>query len=249
MKKFTILIVAIAITAITASTAAAQCQFNAIERAKTMKQNFVRAQAPCIGSTQHPSSDIKTTGDTDACLGVESYENVSAGSSTPYQFRRQGGCKIKAKIDALSDCSTLTDSDGNSLGLSGACTDITFRGKCTQMVLADGVTPAHNITGFQLFTASRASMNDSFSGDLTVFDFPITFKFGTVKNGVMKLKAHTAERLQDSFVTPITESGLPTCTQVELLHLTILDPQGNVFARSGIGTVNEATEGGSSAEW
>lgn len=250
MKKFSIFIAAIAITTVTAGTAAAQCEFNAIERAKTNVQRYVRAQAPCIGSTQNPSSDGTTTGGTDSCSGVEVYENVVAGQATPYQFRRQGGCKTRATIDAVNDCSELTDKNGDNLGLdAGPCVNVKFSGKCTHLVQADGVTPVHNVSGFQLFTVSRASLNDDVGGDMTVFDFPLTWPFETTKNGVMKLRGETVQRLQEGFVTPASESGLPTCTQLELIALSILDPDGNILARNGLGTTNEATEGGSSAEW
>jgi hypothetical protein len=232
-----------------AVNASAQCRFNAIASAKNQVYHFVRTQMPCVGTTQNPLGDLVTSGGNPACRGVQPFERPDYPVATPYQFRRDGGCRIRVKAEISQDCSKLKDSRGDSLFLAAEpCSNFRFVGRCQGLVGADGATLLDFITGFRLFAVLRISFNDGAAGDVTLYDFPIQFPFKTVRKGRMKLRQQTAERLQQGFVTPRVESALPTCTQVEILRMEILDPISGSLAAAGLGTV-AGSEGGSSAQW
>jgi hypothetical protein len=239
MKKFALSLAAVALVGFTAGSASAQCEFNALAKAKGLKSTVVRAFAECP-STQHPTENSTTQSGTAACEPVTPKD--IDGVST-YQFTEKGGCQLSSSGAIEPDCSELTASDGSNLGMpSGPCHVVTLKGKCKGIVGADGVSPISSEDGvWTLATLSRASLNDPVTGDVTVIDFPVTFEFDTPSKGGLKLSGNSAEALA-GLLDPAS-AALPTCTQIEIVRITVKDGTGAPFARLGVGTAAKG-EGG-----
>lgn len=241
MNKFALSLAAVALVGFTASSASAQCDFNALAKSKGIKSTVVRAFAECP-STQHPTENTATIGNTAACEPVTPKDQDSAGLST-YEFGAKGGCSIAATAKIEKDCATLTDSLGAPLGMpAGACTNVSIKGKCKGILKSDGVTPIDSDDGiWTLDTLSRATLDDPAGGDMTVVDFPVGFSFDTPKKGGLKVKGTTAEALT-GLISPIA-AALPTCTQIEIVRVTVVDGSGAAFARLGLGGASKDQAG------
>jgi hypothetical protein len=231
MKKVMLPIAAFALVGLYAGSASAQCDFNATVT-KGIKGSMIRAFAGCP-STENPTINTATgAGGTPACEPVQ-----SAGGST-YVFGAKGTCSVDIKAKVEKDCSALEDASGAPIGLPpGACHVTYVKGKCKGILQADGVTPinANDDGGWSLATLSRATVNDADNGDMTIIDFPVTFLFEDPNNGGLKVDSSSAEALA-SIVGP-SGAALPTCTQIEVLKITLKDPNGDAFAVLGGGTL------------
>jgi hypothetical protein len=108
--------------------------------------------------------------------------------------------------------------------------NLSIKTGCKGVVESDGVTPVSG-PGWALSTVSRATLNDSDNGDMTVIDFPVLIAFPAASKGKFKRKTNTNELLAD-----LGLPALPACTQVEVVSLAVQDPGGNPFAKLGAGT-------------
>jgi hypothetical protein len=234
MKKVMLPIAAIALVGLYASSASAQCEFNALAKTKGIKGSMIRAFAGCP-STEYPTINTSTgAGGTPACTSMDGV--VPAGGST-YVFGEKGSCSVDIKAKVEKDCSQLEDASGTVIGLPpGACHVTYVKGNCKGIMQADTFTPinANDDAGWSLATLSRATVNDADNGDMTIIDFPVTFLFGDPKNGGIKVDSSSAEALA-SIVGP-SGAALPPCTQIEVLKITLKDPNGDPFAVLGGGT-------------
>jgi hypothetical protein len=235
MKKVSLSLAAIALVGFCASTASAQCAFNAV-KAKGVKGSFVRNFAPCPG-TEHPAPNAETEGDTDACTPVTPKE--VDGEATAYTFGPKGSCTVQTQAKLVSACEEVEGSDGSPLGLEPGPCHITYvKGKCKDIVDGSAVAIDGDDAGWGFATLSRASLDDETNGDMTVIDFPVTFAFGTPSNGGMKINSNSAEQL--SPLVGANNAELPTCTSIEIVDVTIKDPLGLPFAKLGGATIPDA---------
>jgi hypothetical protein len=218
MRKLTIL-AAVAFVGVGAINASAQCDFNSSPKAKGTKTSLIRAVAACPSAT-FPTFNSSTGGGTPTC-------------SPPYQMSTyqydvaKGSCSLQTKAGAEDPCKF------NSV--TRACMNLTISVKCKGIVRSDGVTPisAPDDTGWILQTLSRATLDDEDNGDMTVLNFPVPIAmtepskggFSTVDN------SDTNHILQD-----LGLASLPRCTQVEIVSLTLKDPNNASFAVIGAGT-------------
>ena len=199
-----------------ASTASAQCAFDAPGKAKGFKSDMVRAMAPCPGVTHAAPNTSSGTAGTPACAPVV---EMSAWSFDP-----KGKCSVKTKQALESPCGTNPQQD---------CSNLTISAKCGGILGVDGITPDSS-AGWALRTFARASFNDIANGDMTVIDFPASFSFPEpAKKGKIKLKSDTNTLLGDLFGAG---SELPGCTSIELISVKLADPAGNLFANLGSST-------------
>lgn len=239
MNKLTLTIAATALVGLYAGTASAACSYNTPFKAKGVKADFVRAYAPCP-STENPTSNTQTEGGTEACTPVTPREVDGVG--TLYSFGPKGACKGSTSAKLVSDCSTVKGSDGIELGLQPGPCHITFvKAQCKGILGTDGITLIGELdTGWSFSTLSRATLTDDTNGDMTVIDFPVTFLFGTPKNGSIKLKSNSAEALAP--LVGVNNADLPDCTQLEVVDIVIKapgTPDALPFARMGGATVAE----------
>jgi len=235
MKKVMLPIAAIALVGLYASSASAQCEFNALGKAKGLKGSMIRAFASCP-STEYGGINTATgAGGTPACTSPSGV--LPAGGST-YVFGEKCSCSVQTQAKVEKDCALLEDASGAPLGLPpGACHVTYVKGKCKGIMQADGVTPinANDDAGWSLATLSRATVNDADNGDMTIIDFPVTFLFEDPNNGGVAVDSSSAEAL--SAIVGPSGAALPTCTQIEVVKITMKDPNGDPFAVLGGGTL------------
>lgn len=235
MKKAILALSAIAFVAAYAGSASAQvphCDFDGLAKAKGIKSSMVRLYAGCP-STEHPTINSQTGGSTPSCQPVMPKEQDDIASG--YLFDPvKGGCDVQTKGKIEADCAELTDANGDPLGVpSGPCHVTYVKSKCKGILQADGVTPinANEDAGWSLATLTRTTYNDATNGDMTVIDFPVTFSYQDPDNGKMKLDSNSAQALAE-FVGPAS-AGLPTCSTLQTIKITIKDPAGLPFATMG----------------
>lgn len=218
-------------------SAVAQCDFNAVAKARGMTTSLVRSFTGC-SSTPHGGVynviDTQTAGGVPACGSVEPIR--IGGDATPYMFEpRSGKCNVQTKAKIEKDCAVLEDAGGDPLGLpAGPCHVTYVKARCQGIVKDDGLTPINALedAGWSLSALSRLSINDATSGDITVIDLPLTFMFGAPANGQIKLDSSSAEALATMLVD-ISDAALPTCTSLGISNLAVKDPDGLRFAVMG----------------
>lgn len=237
MKKVILTLSAVALVGAYASAASAQCDFNAISKAKGLKGSMIRAFAGCP-STEHPAANTVTGGGVPGCTPVVPKGGAVNGSH--YMFDPgKGSCSVQTQSKITPDCSQITDDNGDPLGLPvGPCHVTYVKGKCSGILQADGLTPinASDDAGWKLATLTRATLDDSTNGDMTVLDFPVSFPFDDPSNGKISVSGNSAEALSQ-IVSP-TSAALPTCTQLEIVNVWVRDSSSNhaIFASLGSGT-------------
>jgi hypothetical protein len=199
----------------TASTASAQCDFNAAGKAKGLKSDMTRAYVPCGSSVTFSVPNTTANSGTPSCFPPTTYSN--------FEFNEKGKCSVKSKAKAEEPCKT---------GTLGTCSNVTLQAKCSGITNPGGATPISG-TGWTLATVSRATTDDKLRGDITIIDFPATFKFPAASKGKLKLKEDT-----HSLLTLLFGEGneLSVCTSLETLQVRIVDPGGNPFANLGTAT-------------
>jgi hypothetical protein len=87
--------------------------------------------------------------------------------------------------------------------------------------------PAGPSTGF-LATVARATFDDRAGGDMTVDDFPANFPL-LIADGKINVKTSA-----DVLLNGISQPGLPHCSNIETVSITVLDENGNTFANVGV---------------
>ena len=230
MKKVTLTVAAVALAGFCASNAsAANCAFNSAP-AKGVKGSMVRNYASCPG-TEHPTANTETEGGTDACTPVT--PATAGGDGTLYTYGPKGKCSVQTSAKLVKDCGALEDANGNSLGLQAGPCHVTFvKSKCSGLLGTDGLSPiGSGDDGWSLATLSRATLADNTNGDMTVIDFPVTFLYSTPDNGNMAINSSSAEALIP--LVGANNADLPTCTQIEVVDVTIKDPANLPFAKLG----------------
>lgn len=226
-----------------AAAATAGCDFNVVE-ARGVRADMVRAFQPCPGTETPPGfSRTVAEGGVPACAPVLPARTWScwgqAGGchwddeGSRYSFSAKGRCAVSAKGIVVADCSTLKGRDGAPLNLdANPCHVTTVSGKCRGVLSMDGVTPVNaSDDGFVLWTLTRASLEDRSGGDMTVVDFPVTFRFDAPKNGMLQLRGNSAEALVPLIGS--TNADIPPCANLEFVSFQIRDPYGAVFAVPG----------------
>jgi hypothetical protein len=231
MKKVTLTVAAIALAGFYASNAsAANCAFNSAP-ARGVKGSMVRNYAPCPG-TEHPTANTETEGGTDACTPVTPAE--VDGDGTAYVYGPKGKCSVSTSAKLVKACEDLEDSGGNNLGLQAGPCHVTFvKSKCSGIVTSsvDPTPIGSGDDGWSLATLSRATLADNTNGDMTVIDFPVTFAYSVPDNGKIAVDSSSAEALIP--LVGANNADLPTCTQIEVVDVTIKAPGALPFAKLG----------------
>ncbi len=205
---------AVLVVGISASVAMAQCAFEHPKKAGKFQSNFVQAFVSC-GNAGGNSPNATTEGGVPTCKPPETYSEQAGNTATGWQWdelKGQGQVQFKAKKVAKDPAITPANS-----------TDLDVKVKLKGVV--DAVGPA-NGTG-ALATSARATFNDRVGGDMTVTDFPANFPL-TVADGKANLKTSA-----DALLNGITQPGLPDCTSIETVSITITDINGDTFANTG----------------
>lgn len=239
MKTASLSFAAIALLAVSATSADAQCAFDTGLASTSFASSMVRSYAACP-STETPVANTNTRGGRQACSPVLPLE--SAGDSTVYRFAgNNSGCKVTINAYKRTNCATNYSSwfGGANLGLpTGPCQATRVRLACRGIVEGDGITPINTIDqGFSLSLLLQLSVNDQAGGDMTALDVPIS-----VVLPIAPLPGRlTLNTSLQALLVPIPGFGtsgaaLPTCTTIRLVEVRIADPFGLPFAEVGVST-------------
>lgn len=229
------LFVLFALFTLTPGQAGAQCEFNAVANAKGLKASLTRGFAGCPSTSQHERENSNTQAGIAACAPVLPLED--GFGQTGYQFADTASCSIGITARIAGDCSALSASVA-----SQACFAMSVKGKCKGILRNDADTPIDAADGiWSLALLVRTSTNDPLSGDVTLIDLPIIFESEAPKGGSLKFKGNSVEALNDQYGALL--AALPTCTQMEIVRVTLRDGSNRPFARLGVGSAAAAEAG------
>ena len=209
---------AVLVVGFAASSAFAQCAFEHPKKAKKFQGEFVQAFVSC-GNAGGNSPNTTTEGNVPTCKPPETYNEQAGSPPTGWQWdeeKGQGQVQLKAsKVPPV-----------NILNPPGDTTDIAVKCKLKGVVYAGNV-PAGPATGF-LATVARATFDDRAGGDMTVVDFPANFPL-PISDGKVNVKTSA-----DVLLNGISQPGLPHCSSIETVSVTVTDENGNTFANVGL---------------
>jgi len=259
MKKAIVSVSVLALLVSCASAASAQCRFNATAKAKGMKASLVRMYAKCYTEAPEPGYGEyglgvnTTTGGGRAACGPPEPARLSDHSTcppfpvpwgcddawwmapSPYHFDPvTGGGDVALRSVVEPDCSRLDDADGKPLGLpAGPCHVTYVKATCRGILDSNGLPiTSSDHDEWDLSLLVRMSFDDGANGDMTIIDFPVTFLFEPPDHGRIHLESNTARALA-SILVDTSSAALPTCTNFQILKLTVKDPEGLPFATLG----------------
>lgn len=211
MKKLLISTAVLATVAFLAGSANAQCDFDDAAKAKGMKTSMVRSYVGCSGSITYAAPNSQTGTGVPTCAPPLPH--------SPFVFdNKKGSCSFQTKGKIEAPCKNGSGDD---------CYNLQIKAKCTGINDPDTVTPIES-GGWSLSTVTRATLDDSGNGDMTVINFPIQVAFQQASKGKIQLKTDSNEILDG-----LGLAALPPCATVELLTLKIKDPAGDPFATIG----------------
>jgi hypothetical protein len=205
---------AVLVVGISASSALAQCAFEHPKKAGKFQSNFVQAFVSC-GNAGGNSPNSTTEGGVPSCKPPETFSAQSGNTATGWQWDElKGQGQVQFKAQKVSKDPAVTPPNSTDLSVN-----VKLKG------ILSGPGPA-NGTG-ALSTTARATFNDRMNGDMTVVDFPANFPIQVV-DGKAKLKTSA-----DALLNGISQPGLPDCTSIETVSITITDQNGDTFANTG----------------
>ena len=205
---------AVLVVGISASSALAQCSFEHPKKAGKFQSNFVQAFVSC-GNPGGNSPNTTTEGGVPTCKPPETFSTQAGNGATGWtwdELKAQGS--VLFKVQKFAKTPGVTPPGSTDLAVK-----VKFKG-----VLSAGA-PA-NGGGF-LATSARATFNDRMGGDMTVVDFPANFPL-TMAEGKCTVKTSA-----DVLLNGISQPGLPNCTSIETVSITVLDTNGDTFANTG----------------
>jgi hypothetical protein len=213
------------VVGLSASSANAQCAFNHPKRARTFKSSFVSAFVSCDNPGGSTDNTTAGGGAVPACKPpITRAEDQGNPAGTWVWNPDKGEGSVQIKSVKLTQIPGVFPTDSSDVKIIMKLKGVNHMG---------GGGPVNGATG-QLSTVSRTTFDDRDSGDVTVVDFPLNFAF-TLFNGSTTLKRTADQQLNATPTTPPGGlAGLPHCTQLETVSITVLDENGNPFANMGI---------------
>jgi hypothetical protein len=191
------------------------------KKAKQFKAEFVQAFVSCgnVGGNS-PNSTING-GAVGSCQPPETYATQQGTDlTTGWHFdplKGQGAVQFKAaKAGPTGGVNSDLTADADVVG------KVKLKG-----IVSQGGIPVDAESG-TLATVSRATLDDSAGGPMTVVDFPLQITFSMV-GGKTSTKFSADAKLDAGGL-----SGLPHCTSIETIDTTLLDVDGTTFARVGL---------------
>ena len=237
---------AVLVVGFAASSASAQCAFEHPKKAKKFQGEFVQAFVSC-GNAGGNSPNTTTEGNVPTCKPPETYNEQAGSPPTGWEWNElkgKGMVQLKASkvppVNILNPPGDTTDIavkvklagvvyDGGQACDGGANdgSPCTAASECPGGACEDVIIPAGPSTGF-LATVARATFDDRAGGDMTVVDFPANFPI-TMTEGKVNTKTSA-----DVLLNGISQPGLPHCSNIETVSVTITDENGNTFANVGL---------------
>ena len=214
MKRVIGALVAVAACCV-ATNASAQCAFDGPSKAKSIKTSLVRAFVPCPSIT-FPAPNSQTGTGVPTCAPPFEY---GEGGTLDKKFNGRSECGVSLTAKLESPCAVPP----------GDCMNVAIKARCKGITL-EGVTPTSEV-GWKLNIVARATIDDRTFGDMTVINYPLNIEFPQAYKGKLSLKTDT-----NTVLTGLGLTTLPACSEVELVSLSVQDPDGNIFAKLGAGT-------------
>jgi len=204
------------------ASAHAQCTFQHPQKAGGFAGNFVQAFVSCGNNGGNSPNTVAGGGAAPACSPPETYSEQACGvggcaSGWLWGPKGKGQVKFKALKKAFDPTTTPGDPDTSDLVVKLSVKDIEYPGG-SGLVTGNGT----------LSTLSRTTFDDRTAGDVTIVDFPVKFPF-TVTDGKGKLKRSADQQLNLGNL-----AGLPHCTSIETVKVTIQDEAGHAFGSIGL---------------
>ena len=216
---------AVLVVGFAASSAFAQCAFEHPKKAGKFQSNFVQAFVSC-GNVGGNSPNTTTEGNVPTCKPPETYNEQDGSPPSGWtwdELKGQAQVLFKASKKPLNGDSD--DSPPNPSNPAGDTTDLSVKLKAKGIVYADQIPVSGS--GF-LATVARATFDDREGGDMTVVDFPANFPI-VVLDGKTNTKTSA-----DTLLNAASQPGLPHCSNIETVSVTILDENGTTFANVGL---------------
>jgi hypothetical protein len=223
MKKWYCVACLACLVTLVSTAADADCGFNKPARAKGVKTSLVRAHAPCNGGYTFPFPNSMTSTGVPACSPPAPITDADADgcalndctfSASTYNFAADGRCTVTITASTTDECGDAPDAPP-------VCFALPAKVVC-EGIRDDEDKPAHTKV-FGLRVVARITTDDGSA--LTLYDFPLISGTLHVAGG----KIADTRELWSGMGNPLS----PTCTQVQILRLELLDDFGMVFAASG----------------
>jgi hypothetical protein len=200
------------------ASAHAQCSFQHPKKAKSFSSNFVQAFVSCGNVGGNSPNTFAGGGAAPACKPPETFNDQAGSPSNGWLWGPKSTAQIKTKALSKNFNPSTTPADAADLVIQLKLTDAEyFPGNGSLPVDGQGT----------LSTVSRTTFNDRTVGDVTVVDFPVNIAFAVV-GGKAKVKTSANEALNAGGL-----AGLPHCTSIENVHITILDENNHAFGNIG----------------
>jgi hypothetical protein len=217
MKKH-IIVAGAAVLALgfSASLASAQCNYEHPKQAKQIKAALTQAFVSCLNPGGN-TPNTTTEGGVPSCAPPMTFHEQSGSPGGGWlwdELKGKGDVSFKAaKNKAVHILNPPNDT-----------ADLAVQLKMSGILNTLSAPAGGNGT---LATVARATLEDRTGGPMTVVDFPAGFPI-TAIGGKVQLKT-TANALLNGIGQP----GLPGCTNIELVNVTVVDPQSDNFAAIG----------------
>ena len=229
----------------TASIAIALCSISHPKKAAGGKMSFVQAMVSC-GNVGGNTPNTTTEGGVPACQPPGTFHQQAGSPNGGWMWdegKGSGSVQFKAsknKVEnilnpvpnsadlaiqlSLAGVIDETGPAGPAFGTLATVARATLEDRSGPGECADGVNENASCT---VDSECPGSICEDFGTPMTVVDFPAGFQI-TVVDGKSKLKTSA-----NVLLNTIGQPGLPGCSSIELISVTIVDPNGNTFANLG----------------
>ena len=221
------LVAAVAALGFAASIASAQCSVQHPSYNRAFQGYLVQAMVSC-GNAGGSAINTTTEGGVDACQPIETPNEKNGGEPNGWRWNpaySKGRIRLipyptpgvwKRDTPLLPAVPGLNPPD---------TTDLRVELNLDGIIASDSPLGATG-TGM-LATLARATLNDREGGEMTVIDFPAGFPF-SLHNGQTRLRTSV-----DALLNSIGQPGLPHCSVLEIVMISVLDENGNPFGVLG----------------
>jgi hypothetical protein len=199
----------------------AQCVPGSGTIAKKFQADFGQAFVTC-GDPGGNTPNATTEGGWPACQPPQTFNQQAGDPANGWRLgpKGKGSLQITASSAPLNGYSALNP--------PGDTSDLAIKFKLKGVEDAGGPTSGPSGQG-KLTMWIRITLADRVGGDMTVEDFPADFSF-TLANGAAEMKTSL-----DTWLNGTGKLGLPLCANVEVLEISVLDENGNKFAKPSLG--------------
>jgi len=188
-----------------------QCVFGRPFRANKIKTSLTQSFVPC-GTISGNAPNDSTEGGVPSCSPPETFAALAGNNHTGWRF------------DTVIGTGQIQLTSVRAFPADNLYGDVAVQLKLVGIVNAFGP-----VTGIgKLACGVRATVDDPMGGDMTLVDGALLADV-SVTGGRANLKTSF-----DTMLSDMGQPGLPACSNVELLFVSVEDPLGDAFASSGI---------------